>query len=37
MRAAHYAITGQAPSSRADVVVEDLADLPRCLERLLTS
>ena len=31
MRAAHYAFAGAAPSPAADVVVKDLADLPRLL------
>lgn len=35
MRTAHYAIVGRAPSSVADIVVEDLADLPRHLDRYL--
>ena len=35
MRAAHYAITGHTPSPVADVVVENLAELPRCVDRLL--
>ena len=35
MRAAHYAIAGRAPSPVADLVVDDLAELPRRLDRFL--
>jgi putative hydrolase of the HAD superfamily len=33
MRTAHYAIAGCVPSPVADVVIRDLADLPRSLDR----